>query len=384
MSWINNFLEKLFPTKESVGGNPAPIVIDIPASLYYKELAVYTASSLIGNAISRSEIKHLERGKAVKDKDYFILNVSPNPNETSSVFWHKVINRVIRQNKALVIEVNENLYCADSFTVEKENVIHGNIYSGVTVDNFQFSKKFDNSNSYLFRMDDINVNQLINGMYDEYGKILSVAAKKFNNVNGQKYKLHIEGVKAGDEEFNKTFKEYIQEQLESYLKSDNAVYPEFDGYELKADESVNGGNANDYLALKNDLFSTVAGIFHIPESMMKGNITNMKEIITGFLTFGVDPYADMIAEVLNKGAGVKNFTEGNYYSIDTGRINHHDIFEIASNFYNLIGSSAYNVDQLREKLGDEPLNTDWSKKHFISKNFQEINEFLSTSKGGEG
>ena len=312
MSWINNFLEKLFPTKGSVGGNPAPIVIDIPASLYYKELAVYTASSLIGNAISRSEIKHLKRGKAVKDKDYFILNVSPNPNETSSVFWHKVINRVIRQNKALVIEVNENLYCADSFTVEKENVIHGNIYSGVTVDNFQFSKKFDNSNSYLFRMDDINVNQLINGMYDEYGKILSVAAKKFNNVNGQKYKLHIEGVKAGDEEFNKTFKEYIQEQLESYLKSDNAVYPEFDGYELKADESVNGGNANDYLALKNDLFSTVAGIFHIPESMMKGNITNMKEIITGFLTFGVDPYADMIAEVLNKGAGVKNFIEGNY------------------------------------------------------------------------
>lgn len=384
MSWINNFLEKLFPTKESVGGNPTPIVIDIPASLYYKELAVYTASSLIGNAISRSEIKCFEKGKAVKNRDYFNLNVSPNQNETSSVFWHKVINRVIRNGQALVVEVNERLYCADSFTVEKENVIYGDIYSGVVVKNFQFNKYFDYSNSYLFQIDDINVHQLINGMYDEYGKILSVAAKKFKNVNGQKYKLHIEGIKVGDEEFNKIFEAYIQKQLKSYLKSENAVYPEFDGYELKPDESVDGGNANDYLALKNDLFSTVAGVFHIPESMMKGNITNMKEIITGFLTFGVDPYADMIAEVLNKGAGVTNFNNGDYYSIDTSRINHHDIFEIADKLYNLIGSSAYCVDELRTKLGDEPLNTDWSKKHFISKNFEEITEFLKTSKGGEG
>lgn len=384
MSWINNFLERLFPTKESVGGSPAPIVIDIPASLYYKELAVYTASSLIGNAISRSEIKCLKNGKAVKNRDYFNLNVSPNQNETSSVFWHKVINRVIRNGQALVVEVNERLYCADSFTVEKENVIYGDIYSGVVVKNFQFGRYFDYSNSYLFQIDDINVHQLINGMYEEYGKILSVAGKKFEKANSQKYKLHIEGVKAGDEEFNKTFEEYIQKQLESYLKNDNAVYPEFDGYDLKPDESVNGGNANDYLALKNDLFSTVAGVFHIPESMMKGNITNMKEIITGFLTFGVDPYADMISEVLNKGAGATNFGKGDYYSIDTGRINHHDIFEIADKLYNLIGSSAYCVDELRTKLGDEPLNTDWSKKHFISKNFEEITEFLKTPKGGEG
>ena len=85
MAWINDFLEKLFPVKEKYGGDPASVVIDIPAELYYKELAIYTASSLISNAISRSEIRTFERGVPVKKQDYYLLNVSPNRNETSSL-----------------------------------------------------------------------------------------------------------------------------------------------------------------------------------------------------------------------------------------------------------------------------------------------------------
>ena len=46
MAWISDFLERLFPVKERVGGDPTAIVVDIPAELYYKELAIYTASSI--------------------------------------------------------------------------------------------------------------------------------------------------------------------------------------------------------------------------------------------------------------------------------------------------------------------------------------------------
>ena len=86
MAWISDFLEKLFPVKQKVGGDPSAVVIDIPAELYYKELAIYTASSLISNAISRSEMRTFEAGLPVKKNDYYLLNVSPNRNETSSVF----------------------------------------------------------------------------------------------------------------------------------------------------------------------------------------------------------------------------------------------------------------------------------------------------------
>ena len=387
MAWISDFLEKLFPVKEKYGPDASSVVIDIPAELYYKELAIYTASSLISNAISRSEMRVFEKGKPVKNRDYYLLNVSPNRNETSSVFWHKVINRVIRNGEALVVEAGGYLYCADSYTRAVERPVLGDIYEMVAVGNFTFEKKFTQDDSYLFRLDNINVRQLIDGMYMEYGKILSSAAKALKQTNGQKYKLHIDGVKAGDTEFNNEFENFIKKQLKTYMESDNAVYPEFDGYKLEADPTYgNGksGSASDFVALKKELFSSVAGAFHIPESMMTGNITNMADIIGSFLTFGADPYADMITEALNKEAGVDNFLAGNYYQVDTSRIMHRDAFDVAADVSNLISSGVKCIDEVREMLGDAPLNTDWSKKHFITKNFEEIERFLTLpEKGGE-
>jgi len=385
MAWISDFLEKLFPVRQKVGGDPSAVVIDIPAELYYKELAIYTASSLISNAISRSEMRTFEKGLPVKKQDYYLLNVSPNRNETSSVFWHKVINKVIRNGEALVVEAGGYIYYADSYVRASERPILGDIYEGVTVGNFSFNKQFSQNDSYMFRLDNINVKVLIDGMYDQYGKILSAAAKSLKQSNGQKYKLHIDGVKAGDEEFNKEFEEYIKKQLKTYMESENAVYPEFDGYQLEADPiySNGSGSAADFVELKKELFSSVAGAFHIPESMMTGNITNMADIVGSFLTFGVDPYADMITEALNKRAGIDNYMAGNYYQVDTSKILHRDIFDVAADVSNLISSGVKCIDEVREMLGDAPLNTDWSRKHFITKNFEEIERFLSSAEGGE-
>lgn len=382
MAWFSNFLEKLFPVKEKYGAAEA-IVIDIPAELYYKELAVYTATSLISNAISRSEIKVFEDGKPVKNMDYYLLNISPNRNETSAVFWHKVINRMVRDGEALVVEAGDCLYCADSFVREQERPITGDIYSGVTVGNFTFSKVFTQENAYLIKLDSINVSNLINGMYEEYKKILVAASTAFKKANGQKYKLHIEGVKAGDEDFNEEFTNFISEQLKSYMENDNAVYPEYDGYKLEHDDSAGGKSADDFKSLKEDLFLTVAHAFHIPDSMILGNITNMQDIISGFLSFGVDPYADVIAEALNKRSGAENYLRGNYYQVDTGKIHHRDIFGVAAGVSNLISSCVMCVDEVRAELGYAPLDTEWSSKHFITKNFEEIDRFLSNPEGGE-
>ena len=382
--WWSNFLEWLFPVQEKIGGD-STITINIPAELYYKELAVFTASSLISNAISRSEVKTFRDGKSMKEDDYFRLNVSPNKNETSSLFWHRVINKMIREGEALVVETGDGcLYCADSFSRKEERPILGDIYDGVTVSSFTFDKVFTQADSYMIRLDDVNVRQLIDGMYNQYGSIMSSAAAALKQSNGQKYKLHIEGVKAGDEEFNKLFEGYIKNQLKTYLESDTAVYPEFDGYKLEPDTSKVSGSCTDFVALKKELMTSVASAFHIPEAMMTGNITSMKEIVGSFLTFGVDPYADAITEAFNKGAGPENFRKGNYYKVDTSKIQHQNIFDLAVSCMNLISSGLMSIDEVREELDRAPLNTDWSQRHFITKNFDEIERFLTSIKeGGE-
>lgn len=387
MGWFSDFLDRLMRdgADEHIGGDTPPVVINIPADLYYRELAVYTAVSLIGNAIGRAEIRTYKGGAQVKDQDYYTLNVSPNRNETASVLWHRVISKVIRKNEALLVDVGGRIYCADSFGRAAERPVLGDVYDNVTVGHFTFDRRFGQDDSYLLRLDDVDVKLLINGMYAHYGAILSAAAKALKQSNGQKYKLHIDGVKAGDDDFNREFEEYIKEQLKTYMESDNAVYPEFDGYKLESDPVYDGDprSSEDFVRLRKDLFSSVAAVFHIPESMMTGNITNMDEVVGSFLTFGVNPYADMIEEALNKRAGPENFLAGNYYRVDTSRIMHKDAFDVAESASNLISSGVKSIDEVREMLGDAPLNEEWSRKHFITKNFEEIERFLSPGEGGE-
>lgn len=362
------------------------ITINVTPDIYYKELALYTVSSLIGNAISRSEFQCFQNNEMTKNEDYYKLNVTPNGNETSSIFWHKVINKVIRNGESLVVETNDGcLYCAENYTTNRRAII-GDYYTGVTLKEFTFKRSFDKNNTYMFRLNNINASVLLSGLHEEWSKLLSAAKNDFIKSHSNRYKIKIDGVRAGDKNFNEEFENIIQEQVKEYFKNDDAVYPEYEGYELVQDESTkNKYSADDFLKLRKEYFEIAAGTYHIPLSMMTGNITNMKEIVSSFLSFAVDPFADMITEALNKGVGFDNFAKGIYYKVDTSYNNHTDIFQEAQAISNLISSGYYCIDEVRIKRGDPPLNTWWSRTHFMTKNFASIDSMCTTlaDEGGE-
>lgn len=375
MAWYD-FLERMFREKRTYGGEKSDtVVIDIPAEHYYMELALYTASSLVSNALASSTIMCYENGVPVKNQDYYVLNVSPNRNETSTYFWHKIVDSMIRKGNALIVEAGGYLYCADSYTIDRERPILGDIYSNVNVGNFTFDRSFTIENAYMVRIDNQNMRQLISGMYQDFEKVLSASAKAFKRGSGKKYKLHINGIRAGDEKFNKEYEDFISKQLKSYMESDTAVYPEFDGYDLKQDE-IERVPANDFLSIKNDLFETVSESLHIPLTLMRGEGTKVSEVIDGFISFAVNPFADAITEALNKRAGLKNYLSGNYYKVDTSTIKHRDIFDISESVSNLISSAVVSINELRNMLGMSAIDEEWADMHYITKNFEEIDRFL--------
>lgn len=376
---FHDFLERWFPTKQRVGGDT--IIIDVPASVYYKELALYTGISLIANAIARSEIKTYLGDQEVKERDYYLLNFAPNVNQSSSQFWHKVMNRLIRDGTALAFEWNGGLFCADSYAVESQSNIMGNVYSGITIDQDVVPQKMKANDVYLFHMNCVSIQAMIDGLYDEYGKMLQGAIQAFRRGNGQKYKLHISGAKAGDDEFNKEFEEVIKKQLQAYMDNDNAVYPEFDGYSLEPGNKDSVKSADDVIKLRKEIFSIVGDALKIPSSLMSGNMTNMTEIAKMFLTFSVDPYGDMIEEVLNKRGGYENWKAGNRYEVDTSTIYHKDLFDVAAAIGTIIGSGVMNVDEMRTRIGEDELNTEWSRQYWMTKNFSKIEDLLMG--GGE-
>lgn len=382
MAWFKNFLEKIQKV-EKCGGT---VVIDIPSNIYYKELAIYTASSLIENAIGKCEFKTFENGKEVKKEDYYTLNVSPNKNENASLFWHKVVRRMIRNpSGALVVEIRGELHCANNFSIKEERPILGNLYDGVVLDGgLQLNRIFKAEEVFLFRMEDQNVRVLIDGLYGEYEKLLQTAARAFIDTNGRKFKFKIDGIKQGNDEFDREFKEVISKEIKAYMENQYATYVEYEGEKLEEQTEKQRINSDDIIKIRKDMFEVVGQALKIPQSLMTGSVTSVKDVMDVFLTLSVDPWADAITEVLNKRATVKEFMRGNYYKVDTGKIKHRDIFDLAPNIEKLIGSSALNIDELREEIDREALNTEWSKTFFMTKNNAKTEDVVNgLTEGGE-
>lgn len=386
MGWFD-FLDKKTKNNERVGGS---VIIEIPAKLYYKELALYTASSLIENAISKCEFKTYVNHEFVKNEDYFLLNVAPNRNENSSLFWHKVVRRMIRNpDGALVIEYRGGLHCAVSFETKQTRPILGNLYENIVLDgNVTFNRAFRAEDVYLFKMEDANVKRLIDGMYDDYGKLYESAARTFKDTNGRKFKFKVTGAKQGDDEFNKEFKEIISKEIKAYMENEYATYVEYEGEELEEQKNTTSKNADDIIKLRKDMFEMVGQALKIPQSLMTGAVTSVKDVMDVFLTLAVDPFADTIEETLNKRAKVENYILGNYYRVDTGKIWHRDIFALAGNVEKLVGSSIMNIDEVREELGRNPLRTEWSERYYMTKNIARVEDVangqVENVKGGEG
>ena len=69
--------------------------------------------------------------------------------------------------------------------------------------------------------------------------------------------------------------------------------------------------------------------------------------------------------------------------VDTSSINHIDIFEVADKVAKIISSGAANVDEVRERLGWNALNTEFSTAYWMTKNFALAEDMLTNTEGRE-
>lgn len=377
MSFKTWFMDFLGNVKKEKGDVVENVIEEQIQEIYYKELAIQTAISLIANAISKCEIKVYEENKEVKNKLYHTLNIEPNINENSSQFWHKAIEKMIYENECIVVEVNEQLYCADSYSVEERPIL-GNLYRSVSVGQINFNKVFKSDEILRLKLNNSHIKKLIDGLYQQYGELLAYAAKNYKKANGSKYKLILDKVKAGDKNFQETYETIVQKQLKTFMENENAVYPQYVGYDLQDISSKLNADSSDFRNLRKDIFEIVAQAFQIPVSIMLGNITNMNDIVNLFLTFCIDPIADMITEeTTRKYSGTyDNWKKGAYTKVDTSTIKHIDILDVAEKVDKLISSGNCCIDETRKLTGFDPLNTEFSKQHFITKNYDTVENRL--------
>lgn len=346
-------------------------------------LALHIAISYIANTISQCEIKTYEEGEEVQNQLYYLLNVNPNPNQSSSQFMTQLMERYFWDGEALVVKFGPSLYVADGFSIE-EYPTKENVFSSVSIEGESIARRFRASDAFYFRMSDRNVRQLVELMYGEYGKVMGAAIDKFVSSNSDKFKLEIENIAAGDADFQKTFEETVSANLKAFMESSRAVYPQFRGYNLTRLDSGTQSTSADVIAMRKEVFETVAQAFKIPMSMMYGNITNMAEIVKVYLSICIDPIAQMLSEELTrKTTTYETWQRGDRVKVDTSKILHVDILEIADDVEKLVGSGAFTINQVLDRCGYDRIPDEFAEAHFLTKNIASMDDSADPLEGGE-
>lgn len=124
----------------------------------------------------------------------------------------------------------------------------------------------------------------------------------------------------------------------------------------------------------------------MPPSLAKGDVQDTSKAVDEMLTFCLDPLAEMMQQEANrKRNGRDNVLKGTKMIIDTRKVKHMDLFDIATPGDKLIGSGIATINMLLRAIGEPQINAEWANRHMMTKNYADIEEVLrqlDDKKGG--
>lgn len=356
----------------------------VVGELCFRELALYTAINLIANAVSKCEFKTYAGGKEVKGREHYLWNFEPNKNQSSSQFIHKWITQLYRKNECLIIEQNGQLVVADSFN-RAPYVLYEDMFDGVTVGDFTFSRRFAQSEVLYFKLGERDMQKVVAALYGTYSKLLAYTMKAYQRSRGTKGILKYESLPSNERE-EKVFNALINEKIGKWLNGDAAALPLGMGLEWKElqHKTYSNESTRDIRAMVDDISDFTAKAFGIPPALMRGDVQGTKDALEQFLTFCIDPLCDMLQEEINrKRNGYDGVSKGTYLQIDTSTIKHADLLSVATAIDKLIGSGAFCINDIRIACGQPVIDEPWAWQHYITKNYATVEDALTAMGGGE-
>jgi HK97 family phage portal protein len=344
--------------------------------------AVHSAINLIASSISKCEFKTYSKGTEQKADEYYLWNIEPNKNQNSSQFLQELVSKLLFNNECLVLDINGQLIIADSF-FQNEFAIKENYFDSVTKGTWSFNRSFIMSEVMYFKLGNADIRALLSNMMVGYNNLVNMSIGKYKRSGGRKGILDIDSTASGNKDFQTKFDDLMNNRFKKYFESENAVLPLQKGfkYEEQGGEGSKKSTSEivDIGAITKEIFERVAQAFKIPPALLRGDIADIGTTTDNYLTFCVDPIIDMVGEEINrKRFGKSPYLAGTYLRIDTTTIKHIDLFGVSEAFDKLIASGGYSIDELRVKSGDVALNTEYSRQHYITKNYEKIENLGQT------
>lgn len=351
---------------------------------------------MIAAALGRADFRDYRDGTERRGSEWWTWNVEPGPNQNSSAFLHKLVDRLYRHNEALIVSLpvrgtgKDALAVADSWEMTEEQVLTPNKYWSVYVGGLRLRRVFYEPDVLRLKLHHHAMEPVQRAMADSFERMVTLARAHYEWDHGQHWVVHVnqiaQAATADGKQFEAQFAQMLQTQMKPFLENPNAVLPEFDGYSYtRVDNSKSASSANsseDVRKLAEDIFNFTARGFLIPVVLVNGSVEKTADANERFLTYAIDPLADQLQEEINrKRYGFDEWREhGAHMRVDTSSILHYDLFAQAANIEKLIGS-CFTYNEIQRAVGGEEINEEWANTHFLTKNIGRVTDVLSAANG---
>lgn len=360
--------------------------VDVAMSYYIQRMAFWSIVRKIGSALAAIEWETYRRGHRVKAKEYWLWNYDPNPNQTREEFFQALAGKLYTEQEALVVEYRGHRYVADSFSTTER--LGGNLYSDITIMNTMLEATYTAGEVLHFSISGDSIKNLLTAISAMEGKLLQSAMTSYLRNNGVHGVLHISDIEEAKPDFDETYADLVENKFKRYFNAENAVLPLFEGFDFQQQESAGGSTkaslsgTRDIKSILDDVIEFTAQAFGVPTAIVNGkNVTN--DDFKAFMTSPVQPLVKMIANELNRKLyGRELVYAGTQIVPNYSGIRHVDIFDVANPIDKLIGSGAFCINDIRRKLGLEPIEESWADQHWMTKNYSTV-EDLNVGISGE-
>lgn len=367
----------------------------------FKVYAIQACINKIANAISMCEFQTLEKG-VISNRDlWYKLNVEPNLNQNAADFWQKVIfESVYNPNGALIIQVQGQFLVADNYDIN-EYAIKPNYYYNVKAGTLDFTQVgFQEKDVLRIRLNNAKVKEIIDGVYSEYGKLISSSIRNYNRSNSKKLWVKIgtnfqqfETQEILNEDGTTTTKfdfimdDLFKNRLKSYFDEGDSATPIEEGLEIVEPQSDGGvpssqkKDTRDINNLFDDTVNMVADAFGIPRGLLKGDVADIEGMTQNFITFCINPLANLIEDEANRKLfGQHRMAQNSKLKVMTDLIKTYDATKLAAASEALFRISAINPNDVRRWMRMEQINEPWANEYAITKNYQVVGKEVNDEK----
>lgn len=355
-----------------------------------RDMSFWICANMIANAVGRCEFRTFRDGKEIREREHYLWNVEPNVNQNSTAFLHKMVAKLLVDGEALVISTRQRegydaLVVADSWLRNGDYPSRQNEYINVQVGDVSYEKTFREREVLHLKLNHINVKPVLDGLYGAYWRLISAAMKRYEWDKGQHWKVHVGQLASGAEDFTENFSRMIEQQVKTFLDSNGAILPEFDGYAYTNEGGKSGVELADIQAQMKDVLGFTAKALQIPAVLVDGSIQGTEDAQGRFLTGCIDPICDQLQEEINrKRYGYDRMQAGDYLRVDTSSIRHFDMFANAANVEKLVGSGAFTINDVLRSAGLPTIPEPWADEHYMTKNIAALGAETTALGGAEG